>query len=266
MKIFIVIPLLLIITSSYAQENWDMYMTTMSGRPASVLVDLNVVNFAPDVRMPFLVITGPRANKCDAQGLPDKDEIDRLEVILDETGNFLSALTPKGLVGTLTYNCERVNYYYVKDTTGIRTAIHRLYTRSFSDYKYALNIKRDPDWKTYRYFLYPTDENYNWMENSKVITRLLQQGDSLSRPRKVQFALFFKTDTGRAAFNEQAVIDGFNTERLATAPPRSLSFGTIISKQMPADMGTIKDVTLLLREQARIHSGKLDSWDAPVMK
>ena len=141
-------------TAAGAQnENWDTYMAKFDKLPGSVLVDLGLYETAPNKLYPNLVITGPLAQSCNGQGLPDKEEIDALENILDATGNFLTGVTPKILAGTLTYDCKRVNYYYVKDTIGIRNAIARMYNRNYKDYRYAITIRSDPEWKTYRTFL-----------------------------------------------------------------------------------------------------------------
>lgn len=97
-------------------EQWDTYMVKMGNMPASVLVDMSLLQTAPDKRFPYLVVTGPKTRNCDAHGLPGKEEIAALEDVLNATGNFLTGLTPKILSGTVTRNCQRLNYYYVKDT------------------------------------------------------------------------------------------------------------------------------------------------------
>src|SRR6185369_11842314 len=97
---------------------------------------------APDKLLPFLVVTGPRANNCtNPSGMPGADEINTLEDILSATDDFLTGVTAKKLAGTFTYNCERLNYYYVRDTVAVRNAIARMYNKSFKGYKYTVKIK-----------------------------------------------------------------------------------------------------------------------------
>jgi len=250
-----------------AQENWDIYMAQLDNKPASILVDLNVINFAPDVRFPYLVITGPKTDKVNDQGLPLPDAIAEMENILTETGNFITGLTAKALVGTVTCNGERFNYYYVKDTMGIRNALHRMYERNFRHYSYGIKIRKEPDWRTYRSFLYPNPDNMAWMDNTRSVTHLMEQGDSLTRPRKIKYAVLFKTDTGRNNFNIWALNEGFDEDRsFSSKLNTTLPYGSILIRNMPATLDTITKVTAKLREQAGFHDGKLDSWDAELMK
>lgn len=167
-KYIIAALLCLSAATTYAQheEKWDTYVAMFGDKYGSVLVDMARISSAPDKSLPYLVVTGPRAHKCDKRGIPDKEEIDMLEAILDATGSFLTGATPKALVGTFTSNCERLNYYYVKDTTAVRNAIARMYNRNYKDYSYKISIRPDAEWSTYRTFLYPTDETKKRIEQA----------------------------------------------------------------------------------------------------
>lgn len=251
-------------TSASAQnENWDTYMAKLGDKPGSVLVDLGLYETAPEKLYPNLVITGPEVQNCDGYGLPGKEEIDVLEEILDATGNFLTGVTPKVLAGTLTYNCQRVNYYYVKDTTGIRNAIARLYNRSYKNYSYALTIKPDPDWKTYLTFLYPDEATRLWMENDKIIAKMMERGDSLSKPRNIDFDLYFKTDTDRKAMVAYAKSKGYKADISVISKSATAPFEVIVSKYGPIKMDAINEMAADLKREIRKHSGLYNGWEAP---
>ncbi len=256
-------------TAIAQNENWDTYMAKFGNKPGSVLVDLALMDNAPDKKYPNLVITGPRAHKCNKDGLPNTDEIDQLEEILDATGSFLTGVTPKVLVGTLTYNCERVNYYYVKDTVGIRNALNRLYTRTYKDYKYAISIKSDPDWTTYRTFLYPDDTMLNWMENDKVITKLIQSGDSLTQPRDIVFHIGFRTEAECDSFATFVSGKGYSTKALQMALKSDnvtdFPWTANVSKRALVKMDTINAMAAELKKAAKQYHGTYDGWQAPLM-
>ncbi len=259
----VAISILLATNATAQNENWDTYMAKFGSKPGSVLVDLALYETAPNKLYPNLVITGPQAHNCNAQGFPDKDEIDQLEEILDATGNFLTGLTPKVLAGTFTSNCQRMNYYYVKDTAGVRNAIARLYNRSYRDYKYAISIKHDPEWKTYRTFLYPGPETRNWMENDKIITKMMQQGDSLKKPRNINFDLYFRSDTERNAVVVYAKNKGYKTDTNITSKSAAAPYEAVISKYSPVKMDTINAMSQELQLEARKHHGLYNGWEAP---
>ena len=228
-------------------EHWDTYMAKFGDKPGSVLVDMGYKDIAPDSKYPFLVITGPQALDCNKQKLPGNEEIERLEEILDATNNFITGVTAKVLVGTFTYNCERLNYYYVKDTIGVRYAIMRLYNRNYPNYKYAINMKADRDWSSYRTFLYPNDETLNWMENNKIIAKMLQQGDSLTKPRDINFDTYFRTDTGRASQSP------------------NMPYELILTKHEAVKMDAVNKMTEELKAELKKYNSIYVGWEAPLV-
>jgi len=243
-----------------AQGNWDTYLAQYDGKPGSVLVDLDLRNTAPDKRCPYLVITGPRAHDCDTDGMPAKGEIDALEDVLNTTNNFLTGITAKVLAGTFTYRCDRLNYYYVKDTLGIRTAIRRMYDRAHKNYSYSLRMSYDPEWKSYRTFLYPSEEMLSWMENTKVITKLLQQGDSLKTERDISFNFWFDSDTARKAFADFATANGYKVVRTTESRKMPISYAIVLTRKAFITLGDMNKMTTELKREAAKHEGGYGGW------
>ena len=247
-------------------ERWDTYMAQFGDKPGSVLVNMGYKDAAPDNKYPFLVITGPKSENCNKQNLPDKEEIDKLEEILDATNNFITGVTAKMLVGTFTYNCERLNYYYVKDTVGIRNAIMRLYKRNYSNYRYVINMKADRAWSTYLTFLYPNDETLTWMDNDKIITKMLQDGDDLVKQRDINFDLYFKTDTGRKAFTDFVYNKGYKPDTTKASNNHNYPYELIVSKFGHVKMESINNMTQELKSELKKYNSFYNSWEAPVPK
>ncbi len=271
-KLIAALPVLLLFAVQIAIPNtalaqtemWDTYLSKIGDQPATVLLDMNLILSAPDKRYPYVVITGPQAHKCDQKGMPATIEIDALETILDATGNFLTGLTPKVLAGTVMYNCQRNNYYYVRDTTGIRNAIMRMYNRSFKDYKYSIVIRPDPQWLSYRTFLYPNDETQNWMDNNRIITAMLQEGDSLKKPRTISFAACFNADTARNAFSTFVTGKGYAINKTPSIKMSAAPLCLLFSKVGPIKVDSINVVTAELRNEVKKHNGIYNGWSAPV--
>jgi Family of unknown function (DUF695)/Regulator of ribonuclease activity B len=233
-------------------------------RPGSIMVDMGMADRAPDRRMPFLVVTGPKAHKCNAKGIPDIDEFPMLEDILSTATNFLTGVTARQLVGTFTHKCERLNYYYVKDTMGVRTALTRMYTRDYKDYDYIITIRRDPEWETYRTFLYPDEDARNWMENNKIITAMIKHGDSLNTPRNINFSFYFNTDTARQAFATYAKEKGYTVKTTdALAMGNASSYLLVATKFDQVRNNTIDAMSAELKKQALIHRATYNLWEAP---
>ncbi len=219
---------------------------------------------APDKRYPFVVITGPQAQTKSKTGIPNKQQIIDLEQILDVTTNFITGVTAKVLAGTFTYNNARLNYYYVKDTTGVRNAIKRVYNRNFKGYDFVITIKQDPQWLNYITFLYPSEETMNWMENSKVVTRLLESGDSLVKKRPINFAACFTTDTARASFTTYLEAKGFTIQKTPTIKNTPYPLCQVFSQYSSVNMDSIGVVTAELKREVKKHNGVYNGWDAAI--
>ncbi len=245
-------------------DDWDTYMARLGSKPASILVNMALVQNAPDSKLPYLVTTGPKVQTCGKDGLPAKEEIDHLEEILDATDNFITGVTAKVLAGTMTFNCERVNYYYVKDTAGIRFALMRMYNRSYPDYGYVINIRKDPDWHTYRTFLYPDEQMKNWMENDKIVTNMLQHGDSLTKQRTISFELYFRSDTDRASFTKFAKEKGYTASQLMQSQSQTVPYELIISRYDYVKMDSIAAMSQEIKQEMRRYKGFYNGWSAPL--
>ncbi len=253
--------------SSFAQnEQWDYYIARFGDKPGYVMVDMNLYNTAPDKKFPNLVITGPRGHNCNANGLPGKEETAVLEDILTATDNFITGVTAKVLTGTFTYKCERLNYYYVKDTVGIRNALGRMYNHSYKDYDYVIEIRPDPEWTSYRTFLYPDESSRNWMDNNKIITNLLLSGDSLTMKRDINYSFYFRSDTDRIAFANYAVAKGYKTDLPIAEKAAKASYPLTVSAYTYVKMDSICATTTDLKQQATLHHGFYEGWAAPLKR
>jgi len=268
--IFLILFVFCLCSFSPAQaqnEDWDTYMAKFGDKPGSILVDMGLVSVAPDKRYPYLLITGPHSENCNNKdGLPDKEDIEQLENILDATDNFITGVTAKVLAGTFTYNCERVNYYYLKDTMGVRRAIMRLYNRSYPFYKYTISIKKDPEWRAYRTFLYPDEKMKNWMDNDKIISGMLQRGDSLSQKRDIHFDLYFRSDTDRNSFIKFAKAKGYKADELLISQSKTAPYELIISKFDAVKMDLIVAMTEEIKQEMKKYKGFYNGWEAPLKK
>lgn len=249
-------------TTLHAQEQWDTYMQRYGAKPGSVLVDVGLEPSVPLKLFPYLVITGPKAKTCDAQGLPPAAEIEALEKVLDATGGMLSGATAKKLAGTFTYNCERLNYYYVRDTTAVRRALNRMYENHFKDYTFSLKIKYDPQWEVYRNFLYPDSTAQAWMATNKAMSAMLAAGDDLKQPRTVNYTLYFLTEGSRAAFADSAKAHSYTVGKGTTVQGITPLYELIVSRYGAVKMDSILTRQAELEQLAAPLHGNFKGWGA----
>lgn len=261
----LVIMLTFAINPTNAQtEQWDMYMASINNKPASVLVDLALYPNAPDTRFPYLVITGPRFKNCKANGLPETEELPKLEEILEASTAFLSGVTAKVLAGTLTHNCQRNNYYYVKDTANVRNALIRLYKRNYSDYNYGIIIKYEASWLNYISVLYPTAATKDWMENQKTLASLVQQGIDIQQKQKIKHVACFATDTSSLAFVNKAQSLQLNAQPLKNLMNAKQPYCISINEVHVLHIDSICKQTMLIRNLVSDFKGIYHGWQVPV--
>jgi hypothetical protein len=253
---------LMVIPGRAQTEKWDTYLARYGNKPGSVLVDMALIATAPDKRCPYLVITGPTAHDCNAKGMPGADEINTMEAILDKTGSFLSGVTARILAGTFTYNCERLNYYYVRDTNGVRSGIARMYNNEFRNYRYTVRIKHDPLWLSYRTFLYPDERTQRWMESDKIMMTMLQMGDSLTTQRDINFKFHFTTEASRTAFAAAVRSHDYKADKTFTTGD-GMIYGLVVSKKELVRMEKVDSMTNELVDEGKKYSGVYIGWDAP---
>ncbi|WP_082143491.1 DUF695 domain-containing protein [Xanthomonas sp. NCPPB 1128] len=144
-------------------EKWWAYMASYADRPGSIRLNLALRKVAPQVDYPHLVVTGPTYKTSRSDGLPDKDDLKRLNDLQERIVEEVAKHTPCVYAGTFTHNFEQLHYVYAKSEVGVQRALADVYARHCSGCKFYTNIKQDPSWLNYSEFLFPnqaTREHY----------------------------------------------------------------------------------------------------------
>ncbi len=169
------------------------------------------------------------------------------------------------MAGTFTYQCERKDYYYIKDTSSIRLKLLALYKKHFPGYQPIINIRKDATWEAYLTFLYPNEETREYMYNEKVLTKLNEAGDKLDKERPLDHWLYFPDAKSRDSFVVYAKAKGFKIEskemREGAKP-----FQLHISRIDKVDLPYISKLTLELRREARKYNAEYDGWETFVVR
>ncbi|HEV8507539.1 MAG TPA: DUF695 domain-containing protein [Chitinophagaceae bacterium] len=248
------------------KENWDTYMASYEKGPGSTLLDMSLKNIAPIRVLPFVLVTGVTFEKCTPEGFPQDDQFSDLYLVSDSVETSLSKTVGAKLVGTFTYQCQRLDYYYLSDTNAIRNSLVELYQKSFPHYTYYINIKADSAWTYYLDFLYPNEQIMEYMSNQKVVLQLLKQGDKLLKPRQVDHWLYFMSEKGRDNFITYAKDQNFKIEAKETIKDSELPYQLHISRTDKVDLSSITQLTLELRKMARKFNGDYDGWETFLVK
>jgi len=251
---------------SFSQEDtWDVYLAQYEKGVGSTLLNMSLRQKAPMPQYPYLLKTWVTILNCSSDGLPTKEELDKLYKISDRVKAVIDSNLRNIPTGTFSYQCERIDYYYINDTTEIRKYLATTYQNEFPDYKYSITFKLDKNWEAYLMFLYPNAETYEYMSNEKVIMNLTKSGDNLSKSRQVDHWLYFNDEAARSRFITYALKNKYKVESKEYLKDAKLKYQLQISRIDYVDMNSISKITTGLRRMAKDFNGEYDGWETFVV-
>ncbi|MEO8770712.1 MAG: DUF695 domain-containing protein [Ferruginibacter sp.] len=253
----------------YAQsESWDAYLAQYEKGVGSTLLNMSLKSEAPIPGLGYVLITGVTFTGCQDDGMPLKKTFEDLYKIADSVKAVVEHFTGKNnkMAGTFTYQCQRLDYYYISDTSLLRKELSKMYASSFSSFEPYINIKPDQKWEGYLTFLYPNEESYEYMQNEKVVLKLHEAGDDLIKERLVDHWAYFKSDEDRNCFIKYVTQNKFKIEEKEKTTSSNNKFKLHFSRVEKVDIPSITKTTLALRKQAALCGGDYDGWETFVVK
>jgi hypothetical protein len=248
-----------------SDEQWDVYMAQYEKGRGSTVINMALKSKAPDSSFRFLLSTGVHFHNCSNEGFPSPAEFQKLYIVSDSVKNLVDLNGLNIMAGTFTYQCERKDYYYLKDTNNIRQNLSTLYKKQFPGYQPIISISEDASWEAYLTFLYPNEETMEYMSNEKVLIKLQEAGDKLDKERLVDHWLYFSDAKSRESFIVYAKAKDFKIEskEMRDGPK---PFQLHISRSDKVDLPSISKLTLELRREAKKYHGDYDGWEAFVVR
>jgi hypothetical protein len=260
--------LLILIVSlcAHAQPNWDVYTAQYDKGMGSVMLDMSLKAKAPVKKLPWLVVTGVTFNYCDEHGLPGLSAMPTLYAISDSLQVNMNKHGENINTGSFTYQCQRLDYYYVTDTVNLRKQLLQFYRQKFPSYAPYINFKKDTSWSGYLKFLYPGDAVLEHMQNEKIVFKLQKAGDKLDKARIVDHFIYFKNKEDLTCFWFYANTYGFKLESQDNTGDAEKPWQLHISRMDKVDLASIDQLTILLRREAGKCHGVYDGWETVVVK
>jgi hypothetical protein len=248
------------------EEDWDTYTANYKKGPCSVMVDLSLHKTGPIRGLNYVAAIGVMCKDCNDDGLPTPAELEKCYVISDTLKAKLDKLVRNRMVGTFTYRCDRLDYFYVQDTTRIRERMTTLFKVYFPTYKPYIIIREDRKWNTYKEVLYPNEENAERMENQKMVVKLVQGGDNLTIERPVIHQVDFTSEKDRSCFMSYASSHGYALETSVKRIENELLYKLKMIRSDLVDLESITKITLELNREIKKCRGIYEGWEAPVVK
>jgi hypothetical protein len=246
---------------------WNVYLSQYPNGIGSTMVNLSYHDKAPVKKTPHCVIIGASFSGCTFDGMPMEMAWPELYRFSDSVSHWINQKVANHAVGIFTYRCERSNYYYVSDTTGLRaTILGKLKDNYFSFIKPYIAIQTDSLWNLYRTFIYPNEEARESMLNKDVLLRLSSAGDNLKQVRKIEHMAYFATPEDRECFITYALKNRFVVVQKDSNENSQYPFRLVLSRADIPELQSISKLTLALKREAIRCKGIYDGWESPVVK
>ncbi|TBN03935.1 DUF695 domain-containing protein [Hyunsoonleella flava] len=211
------IPIFFLCFNLASQESegyWETYMASYEdGKPGSTTVRMDLIDKAPIAEYKYVLVTGITYESNSEDGLPKSDATFKLlHKIGDELETLLKQDAESLFVGSFMFDFERLEYFYLKSDVGIKEKVETFYKTNYPDRVYYLNIKEDQKWEYYTQFLYPNEAIQNYMSDIRLINELKTAGDNLTKVRRVDHWMYFRTKEDMERCKENIVKLDFEIE------------------------------------------------------
>ena len=193
--------------ASESIEAWDAYLTTIEGRPASVLVNLGLLGTAPLPGLDTLHHWILPMQDPGRMGVGSPTEAEGFEAVEEEVTLRLSRLgfSPVGRL-----RCDgnwHMSYYAAGDRRDdLREILERVLGQVAEHAR--LSTEQDIQWEYFFGFLCPDRQQSQWMYDRDRVLDLRRAGDDL-RARGVSHYAYFASEPEARAFAAEVGERGF---------------------------------------------------------
>lgn len=248
------------------KEEWDFYFSNVDDKLSSLFVDLGLHKVAPIKDKPNVVWISIKMENPRKDGLSSSEESNLLAEIEDNLVDKIHSKFKSVYVGRLTSDGHRDLYFYFGDTTLYDKAISDVMV-AYPKYHFDHGSKTDKDWGGYFDFLYPSPQQFQSIQNRRVIDQLEKGGDKLTKPREVDHWIFFKSDNERANFLTKIKTEGFTiVDKDYDKKLGALPYRLHIKRVDKVDWNSVDDYVIHLWKIATECNGDYDGWETSVEK
>lgn len=248
-------------------DDWDIYFANVNDVLASLRVDLGIRDSVPDPDRSWLLWIWVHFQHPRDDGLYGPEEIEALDAIEDALASKVKENTEAELVGCITTAGRREFYFYGAAPDRFEEAVASA-MKNFPNYEFDSGTQHDPEWSQYLEVLFPSDEDFQRMQNRHVVESLEKHGDPLTKSRPVSHWAYFQSQEDRDQFIAKAVNAGFTVidQSEGDNSEEEYPYGVTLERVDFVDWDSINEPTLELFRLARDIGGNYDGWETSVEK
>lgn len=245
-------------------EHWEFFPCQMGEHIAFIFYDHGIRetidSFEENQQVRFdLTYRSPSDN-----GLPTDEEFEAVKDVEDRIEAF--AASNGGIyVGRVTTAGHRYFYSFVgvaaEQVDGFVDDVN-----AATGYALEIRIADDPEKKGYWSDLYPTADDWQMINDSKVVEALKKSGDLAQIKRRIDHWAYFKSKSNAEAFIDWVVEQGFSLESMDQTRSSSGDWMVQFHRLDSPELYTINGITYSLRHKAIELEGEYDGWETSVVK
>lgn len=246
------------------QEEWEFYFSNMNDKLGSIFVDLGLHKVAPIADKPNVIWVSIKMNNPREDGLSSQEESGLLGDIEDALAEKIVSKHNAIYVGRLTSAGDRDLYFYFGDTTLYDKTISEVMV-AYPKYQFDFGSKEDKEWVGYFDFLYPLPQQFQSIQNRRVIEQLEKGGDKLTKEREVFHWIYFKSDSDRENFLEKIKNDNFSVvDKGSDKSWGEFPYGLQIKRVDKVDQNSIDKSVIYLWQLANELNAEYDGWETSI--
>ncbi|MEJ7600883.1 MAG: DUF695 domain-containing protein [Kofleriaceae bacterium] len=235
-------------------DELEFYPCVVDSAPASIYVNLRFEDAQPadhDTRYTIAIMMRERGE----HGIGTADEAEALNLVEE-------ALMARAYTLGITYvgrlrarGVWEVTFY---GSRGHLNALRGLAIERAGERHVAAIMKPEPTWTYYRELLLPDAERRQWMDDRRMVQIMIEQGDRLPTPRRVDHRLSFPDASAVPQFVAAAIAAGF------TVDGTDAEHRVLVHRQDAIELDHIHDVVMILVDAATPLGGRYDLWIASI--
>ena len=245
-------------------DHWEFFPCLKGKHRAFVFYDHGIRAELDRLEITRLVKVKLPLRSADTDGLPASEEVPVLasfeksleELIEAEGGSY---------VGRITVDGARYFHCYC-DTPEAELKDRVFEIGELHGYGVACFTSEDPERKAYREELYPSDHDWQVIQDSKTLQNLEKSGDPLSKERRIDHLSVFPRRSDLEGFRSWAVNTGFEVDAVYEPDEEIADYSIRIYHTAVPRYNEISNTTVALLQKAREFNGAYDGWETSVEK
>lgn len=196
-------------------------------------------------------------------GLPTGEEYEPVKKIEDSLGDFAEQ-NGDWYVGRVSVGGYRIFYTYTDHDEDDWQEFTDTLSET-SEYEIRLSFKEDKEHSEYHKDLYPTDADWQVIQDLKVIDSLKEHGDDGTETRKIDHWIYFPNKQSSTDFIAWAENHGFTEDSEHSNKTDDGEYCVRLYHTGTVNLSDITNHTIKLQAKAKELGGNYDGWETPVI-